>query len=65
MPRKKPITVAVECETPRDYRALRQLVAIAPKMATLRPDGYITVIDHAWFENVLRACAGRVYETIA
>jgi hypothetical protein len=52
--------VAIECDTPAEYRWLRQLCARCPAKAKLLADGRIEVLDTQWFARALAACNGRV-----
>lgn len=60
MPKREPITVHVECETARDYRALRHVVAGNPSRARFAGDGRIEVLDDRWFARLLASVDGRV-----
>jgi len=55
--------VDVECETPAEYRWLRQLAARAPSKVELTPEGQFRVLDSQWFARALAACNGKVLES--
>lgn len=54
--------VGVECDSPREYRAVRHLCASYPHKAQLVADGWILVHDAGWFCRLLASCNGRVVE---
>ena len=63
MSKQQAITlVHVECDSPREYRAIRNICAGYPHRAELRYDGRIAVHDSQWFARLLASCSGRVID---
>ena len=69
MSKQQAITlVHVECDSPREYRAIRNICAGYPHRAELLESGFrsgwVRVLDTQWFTRLLSSVDGRVTQEL-
>lgn len=57
---EKVVIVDVECETPQDFRAFKQVLATSPRIGEKTLDGRFIIHHEGRFNELLKVCAGRI-----